>query len=1031
MWSTYSPQIYRPCTSRRLARWLVALLALLPLYAVPPGASTHPAPESPAAGQVTAPPAQAWSCWDPGDVQPCHDTLNDIAMLAPDDGWAVGENGAILHWDGSLWSLVSGPTDLPLRAVDMLSPTEGWVAGGTSGFMSTDAVMLHWDGSAWSEMPGPGPVYSLDMLSGTEGFAQSQACTQMVHTCYSRVSRWNGTGWTTIYDSPYFGGGPQRLAMVSGTDGWATMSGAGIWHWDGTAWTIWPDVPMANQANDIVALSASDVWTVGVNGEILHWDGSLWTAVSSPTTNSLYSVDFVSPADGWAAGVRGTLLHWDGNAWSAVSPVTGGTLDRVAMASGGAGWAVSRDSRMLLRWDGDTWRIVSDSLPGASLRDVVVLDSGEAWAVGGDAYPAPASVILHWDGNAWEPVASPTAYPLNAVTMLSPDDGWAVGGYVESAGGGNCYDHNVILHWDGWTWAAIPHPGDSPLYGVGFASATDGWAAGAGGTLLHWDGATWLAAASPATYDLYDVQFLDPADGWAAGEYEGPFHWDGSGWSTTATSSITTSLASLGVVSPTLVWAAGGRDWDAPVMHFGIVVAWDGNTWSQQLSVGHRLEGLSMRSASDGWVVGLGMAYHWDGSAWTGRSAPSRNCCEAVAIDASGEGWAVGGHALWRLTPGLFVNTVADAPDADPGDGRCAALLGACTLRAAVQEANAWPGPDSIVLPAGTYTLALPGTDEDLSATGDLDLLSDVDVRGAGAADTVIDGGRLDRVWDAHGTITVTISDLAVQGGANAAPSGAPGGGLRAGPGTRARLDTVVLRDNLAAGGGGLAALGAEVLMANSTVSGNSAEDGGGVLVAENAVLALTNSTLSGNTAQANGGGLRVLSATVTLHNVTVAANSAGLAGGGVAAGPASFGGANSLLAGNLDLDDGQSPDCSGTLVSLGYNLLQSASGCTLAGDPSGNQVGVDPLLGPLQLNGGSTATQALPGGSPAVDGGNPAGCVDTQGHLLTRDQRGLPRPAGLACDVGAFEFVQLDYRVWMPVAFGGSRWRAGATALK
>src|ERR1700682_1707889 len=68
------------------------------------------------------------------------------------------------------------------------------------------------------------------------------------------------------------------------------------------------------------------------------------------------------------------------------------------------------------------------------------------------------------------------------------------------------------------------------------------------------------------------------------------------------------------------------------------------------------------------------------------------------------------------------VNANTDAVDVNPGDGVCATALGKCTLRAAVQEANATLGADTIVLPAGTFKLTIVG-DDDTAAAGDLDIL--------------------------------------------------------------------------------------------------------------------------------------------------------------------------------------------------------------------------------------------------------------------------------------------------------------------
>src|SRR5262249_46980617 len=91
---------------------------------------------------------------------------------------------------------------------------------------------------------------------------------------------------------------------------------------------------------------------------------------------------------------------------------------------------------------------------------------------------------------------------------------------------------------------------------------------------------------------------------------------------------------------------------------------------------------------------------------------------------------------------------------------------------------------------------------------------------------------------------------------------------------------------------------------------------------------------------------------------------------------------------------------CFGPIISGGYNLVQGA--CSLSGDPTGNLLGVDPLLGPLQNNGGPTPTR-MPGG-PALNAANPAAPGSGGGACEAVDQRGVARPIGGRCDMGAVE---------------------------
>lgn len=109
----------------------------------------------------------------------------------------------------------------------------------------------------------------------------------------------------------------------------------------------------------------------------------------------------------------------------------------------------------------------------------------------------------------------------------------------------------------------------------------------------------------------------------------------------------------------------------------------------------------------------------------------------------------------------------------------------------------------------------------------------------------------------------------------------------------------------------------------------------------------------------------------------------------------------NSLFADNIGPLAGNGPDLYGNVQSQDYNLVESPGGFDLSGPGDHNIMGEDPLLGPLGDNGGDTQTHALQAGSPAIDSGS---CTDIAGDPVVSDQRGIPRPQGARCDIGAYE---------------------------
>jgi hypothetical protein len=311
--------------------------------------------------------------------------------------------------------------------------------------------------------------------------------------------------------------------------------------------------------------------------------------------------------------------------------------------------------------------------------------------------------------------------------------------------------------------------------------------------------------------------------------------------------------------------------------------------------------------------------------------------------------------------------------------------------------------------------------------SGQLNVDKDVTISGPGANNLAVDGNAQSLVFYISPGKTVTIDGLTVANGY--------GGGISNNAGFALVSNSTISANT----GGGISNTGffnsATLTVTNCTISGNS---GGGISNSafnSDATLTVTNSTISGN----SGSGISTGAAgstggvsTVSVSNSTISGNAAGDGGGiynsgGFAHRVAELSVNNSTISGNsatgngggIYNDGGQGVaglelgstilnagrsgenifNAGGTVTSVGYNLSSDDGGGFLTGD--GDQIKTDPLLGPLQDNGGPTFTHALSPGSPAIDTGDPN---FTPPPFYDQRGPGYPRVANGRIDKGSFE---------------------------
>ena len=378
-----------------------------------------------------------------------------------------------------------------------------------------------------------------------------------------------------------------------------------------------------------------------------------------------------------------------------------------------------------------------------------------------------------------------------------------------------------------------------------------------------------------------------------------------------------------------------------------------------------------------------------------------------------------------------------------------AADSGSGTLRQAISDAS---GGDIIAFAAGISNITL--------TSGEININKSLTIDSPGANLLTISGNNTSRVFSVSSGIDVIINGLlfadglAYEGGAirntgtltitNSTFSGNTASGLGGAifndSGTFTMTNSILSGNTALSVGGAIYNLNGTSTITSSTLSGNTATQGGGAIV-NNGTFTITNSTLSNNASEY--GGAIINHATFTITNSILSGNTAVFYGGAVS-NYGTFTITNSTLSGNTAPQMGGAISNFGTLE-ISFSTIaenQSANGAGVNNEAGSvtfknsivgnnhdqNYGGAAPIsalgvnfdtdgtcpgftqvtsamlnLGPLALNApGTTETHALLSGSVAID--SVTLCTDIAGNAVTTDQRGVPRPQGIACDAGAYE---------------------------
>ncbi len=634
------------------------------------------------------------------------ETLRDVFFTDATHGWAVGDEGTILFYDGNSWSSQDSPTDQQLNAVFMTSPTQGWVVGEAGTVLQyRNRRWTVWDRDViWAES-----LAGIHMISADEGWMISRQ---------SKFYHYTNGHWQRDTDPPDTAVGLNALSLTpDGTYGWAVgmdgvqtryrgyweLSGDAVYHMydvhliaDDVGWavgqhpglrylssegctppgfTCWKDYMGAPHSGialyGVYVVAADDAWAVGQHGAIYHWDGETWTTVIAPNPqkDDLYAVFMVSAYEGWAVGENGVIAHYTvppppPTSTPTVSPTVTATGSPTATPTTTASPAISvtptpsltqTPSGSATSEPQGSWTL--ERTEGADLLGLHFLDPTEGWVVG------RGGLILHYDAGVWETQISPVTSDLHGVYMVSPNVGWTVG------------ENTAFLRYLNGRWTVYEDdfiPADDYV-AIGMTNNGKGWAIGRSGNILRYSNGHWARDLEAPDLDettvLNSLFFSEGGEiGWVVGNQGrllqriGDSTWQALGvivFENHYDGDVVPDAANP--IAPWLGWIVG----EYAGSNASGVLRYPSNDCGARfrpcwVSIADPppvdLYAVDLVSPIEGWAVGEnGALAYWNGLSWTVlQTSPTNQTLRDVQMLSSTEGWAVGdgGTILHYVTDG-------------------------------------------------------------------------------------------------------------------------------------------------------------------------------------------------------------------------------------------------------------------------------------------------------------------------------------------------------------------------------------------
>lgn len=578
------------------------------------------------------------------------------------DIWAGGDEGLLLHYDGTSWASVPSGTTDPLVALWGSAPDDIWALGDTgadhSAVDSYNRTLLHYDGRTWA------PIWH-GVTGPSQNIRISGSGPNDIWVDGAPPLHYDGTAWTAFPQ-----GSPSAMChfwVWAVDDVWRGCSSSSGWslaHFDGTAWTD-SSVPGATGINSILALWGSvgnDVWAASDTSKLLHYDGAGWKVEALPQYSSVVGFWGSGPKDLWGIDFT-TLLHYDGATWSEANPGFHIPLHGLWGSGPKDLWAVGEDGA-ILRYAENRWSLARTSpWPSVRISDLGGSAPDDRWLLGLVSLPIQ-EVVGHHDGQAWSPqVLTGLGNPEQYKQLFTL---WSSGRNNLFAGGTKNGQPLLLNRRTDWSEVPLPAGTQGAIVALWGSDPDDLWAATESSspsqaTLLHRTGTIWsVMPASPLT-SICCIWGSGPKDVWFGGPRITPtatggmLHYDGNSLTFVDLRLGVDSISGSGADD---VWATAGLTTHIGDGHLPrdiveeYLLHYDGKAWTKvpELAL-QRRRGTRVHSTHRGdvWILQDGIE-HLEGGSWVHYDPRASDLTQIWGTDPQ-HVWFFGGSTIVRYVP--------------------------------------------------------------------------------------------------------------------------------------------------------------------------------------------------------------------------------------------------------------------------------------------------------------------------------------------------------------------------------------------